>query len=254
MAKPIPKSTHKSDFIIELKDVWRTYEMGENKVHALRGISLKVKRGEFVAIMGPSGSGKSTAMNMIGCLDLPTKGNIYLDGQDISHLHESDLAQIRGRKIGFIFQKFNLINTLTAKENIMLPMIFQGIPERKRHERAEMLLKLVDLDNRADHRPGELSGGQQQRVAIARALAVEPEVILADEPTGNLDSKSGSSVMDFLRELHEEKGTTIIMVTHDANVAKNADRVELLRDGEIVKSAEERHEHPHATTKRLLMK
>ena len=224
----------KDDIIIELKDVWRTYTMGDTDVHALRGINLKVRKGEFVALMGPSGSGKSTAMNMVGCLDIPTKGVVSLSGQNISKMSESDLAQIRGRKIGFIFQKFNLINTLSAKENIMLPMMFQGIPENERHKRAEALLKLVDLDNRADHRPNELSGGQQQRVAIARALAVEPEVILADEPTGNLDSKTGSSVMDFLKKLHKEKGTTIVMVTHDEHVAHNAQRIEYLKDGQII--------------------
>jgi putative ABC transport system ATP-binding protein len=224
------------EIIIELKDVWRTYRMGDTEVHALRGINLKVRKGEFVALMGPSGSGKSTAMNMVGCLDIPTKGVVLLSGQNISSLTESELAQIRGRKIGFIFQKFNLINTLSAKENIMLPMLFQGIPEAERSKRADALLKLVELQNRADHRPSELSGGQQQRVAIARALAVEPEVILADEPTGNLDSKTGSSVMDFLKSLHKQKGTTIIMVTHDEHVAHNAQRIEYLRDGQIIET------------------
>jgi putative ABC transport system ATP-binding protein len=223
----------KEDAIIELKNVWRTYVMGDAEVHALRGINLKVRKGEFVAIMGPSGSGKSTAMNMVGCLDIPTKGQVYLSGLDISNMTESDLAQVRGRKIGFIFQKFNLINTLTAKENIMLPMIFQGVSEEKRKKKADELLKLVDLQNRADHRPTELSGGQQQRVAIARSLALEPEVILADEPTGNLDSKTGSSVMDFLKKLHKEKGTTIVMVTHDEHVARNAQRIVHLKDGQI---------------------
>jgi putative ABC transport system ATP-binding protein len=179
-------------------------------------------------------------MNMVGCLDLPTKGQIFLDGKNISKMEESDLAQIRGKKIGFIFQKFNLINTLTAKENIMLPMIFQGVPERERKQRADDLLKLVDLADRADHKPTELSGGQQQRVAIARSLAMQPEVILADEPTGNLDSKTGSSVMQFLRKLHEEKGTTIIMVTHDEHIAHNADRIEFLRDGKVVETKQVR--------------
>jgi putative ABC transport system ATP-binding protein len=233
---PLSGKRARDDTIIELRDVWRTYIMGENEVHALRGINLKVRRGEFVAIMGPSGSGKSTAMNMVGCLDIPSKGEVYLSGQNISHLTESDLAQIRGKKIGFIFQKFNLINTLTAKENIMLPMIFQGIAEAERRRRGDALLKLVDLQDRGDHRPNELSGGQQQRVAIARSLAVEPEVILADEPTGNLDSKSGASVMDFLKKLHKEKGTTIVMVTHDEHVARNADRIEMLRDGQIIET------------------
>lgn len=224
----------KKKTIIKLKDVWKTYTMGETKVHALRGINLEVKEGEFLSIMGPSGSGKSTAMNMIGCLDIPTQGSIYLEGINIATLKESDLAQIRGQKIGFIFQKFNLINTLTAKENVMLPLIFQGMPEAERHRRAEELLKLVDLQERMNHRPSELSGGQQQRVAIARALAVKPTVILADEPTGNLDSKSGGNVMEFLKRLHKEEGTTVVMVTHDEDVAKNADRMEFLKDGKIV--------------------
>lgn len=222
--------------IIEIKDVWKTYYIGDNVVHALRGINLKVEQGEFVAIMGPSGSGKSTSMNMVGCLDIPSKGTVLLAGNDISKMSESRLAQIRGKKIGFIFQKFNLINTLTAKENVMLPMMFQSMPVAEREERAVELLKLVDLTERMDHRPTELSGGQQQRVAIARSLANDPELILADEPTGNLDSKSGDNVMAFLEKLHKEKGTTIVMVTHDEEVAQHADRVEYLRDGEFVDS------------------
>ncbi len=220
--------------VIELKGVWKTYVMGDVEVNALQGIDFTVRAGEFVAIMGPSGSGKSTAMNMIGCLDIPTRGKVLLAGQDISELSESELAQIRGKRIGFIFQKFNLINTLTSKENVMLPMTFQGVPERERHARAERLLKLVDLQDRMDHRPSELSGGQQQRVAIARALAVEPEVILADEPTGNLDSKAGENVLGFLARLHKEKHTTIVMVTHDAHVAEHAQRMEMLSDGKVV--------------------
>ncbi len=223
--------------IIELKDVWKTYTMGDTKVHALRGINLEVKEGEFLSIMGPSGSGKSTAMNMIGCLDIPTKGMVKLDGINIASLSESKLSQIRGERIGFIFQKFNLINTLTAKENVMLPMMFQGMNREKREIKAEELLELVDLQERMNHRPNELSGGQQQRVAIARSLAVNPTVILADEPTGNLDSKTGGTVIEFLKKLHK-KGTTVIMVTHDENTAKHADRVEYLKDGEIVKKKE----------------
>jgi putative ABC transport system ATP-binding protein len=226
--------------IIELKDAWKIYQMGEVKVVALSGLNLAVQKGEFVSIMGPSGSGKSTAMNMIGCLDIPSKGVILLDGKDISKLRESDLAQIRGRKIGFIFQQFNLIPTLSALENIMLPMIFQGIPKDERLERAKKLLKMVELDDRMDHKPNELSGGQQQRVAIARSLSNDPEVILADEPTGNLDSKTGSTVMDFLKKLHEKEGKTIIMVTHDEDVAKNADRIEYLKDGKIIKTMKNR--------------
>ncbi|HJX05356.1 MAG TPA: ABC transporter ATP-binding protein, partial [Candidatus Nanoarchaeia archaeon] len=191
---------------------------------------------EFVSIMGPSGSGKSTAMNMIGALDIPTKGQILLEGLDIAKFSESDLAQLRGRKIGFIFQQFNLIPTLTAIENIMLPMIFQNIPRQERVVRARKLLELVDLGDRIYHKPTELSGGQQQRVAIARSLANNPDVVLADEPTGNLDSKTGGTVMDFLKKLHETEGKTIIMVTHDEDIAKRADRIEYLLDGRVVKT------------------
>ena len=222
--------------IIELKKVWKTYKMGENDVHALRGIDFGVQLGEFVAIQGPSGSGKSTAMNLIGCLDVPTTGHILLDGHDISKLSESNLAQIRGRKIGFIFQKFNLIETLTALENVMLPMTFQGISEAERVKRATALLTRFGLGDRMDHKPNQLSGGQQQRVAIARALAVDPPVILADEPTGNLDSKTGKEVMLFLRELNEHEGKTIVLVTHDDILARAADRIAFLKDGIIVKS------------------
>lgn len=207
--------------------------MGEVKVDALRGLNLDIKTGEFIAVMGPSGSGKSTALNAIGCLDVPTKGKIYLDGHDISKLSESDLAQIRGRKIGFVFQQFNLIPTLTAIENVMLPMTFQGKTKEYRLERGEFLLKLVGLGDRMHHRPSELSGGQQQRVAIARALSNDPEVILADEPTGNLDQKTGREIMGLLADLHEKEGKTIIMVTHDKNVAQHAGRIELLTDGKI---------------------
>jgi putative ABC transport system ATP-binding protein len=222
--------------IIELRKVWKTYKMGDNNVHALQGIDLDIHEGEFIAIQGPSGSGKSTAMNLVGCLDVPTKGEIYLAGQNISKLSESDLAQIRGRKIGFIFQKFNLIETLTALENVMLPMTFQGIPEAERKKRATQLLSQFGLGDRIHHKPNELSGGQQQRVAIARSLAVNPQVILADEPTGNLDSKTGKEVMAFLRELNEKQGKTIVLVTHDDVLAHAADRIEFLKDGVIVQS------------------
>ena len=222
--------------IIKLENVWKTYKMGNVEVNALQGLDLDVEEGEFVAIMGPSGSGKSTAVNMIGCLDVPSKGKIMLDNHDISRLSESDLAQIRGRKIGFIFQQFNLIPTLTALENVTLPMIFQGVGEEKRKEAAAKLLNLVELGDRMNHKPTELSGGQQQRVAIARALANNPEVIIADEPTGNLDSKTGTNVLDFLQKLHKKENKTIVMVTHDANLSKVAERTEFLRDGKIVKS------------------
>jgi len=223
--------------IIKLEDVWKVYQMGDVEVQALKGLALEVREGEFLAIQGPSGSGKSTAMNMIGCLDIPTKGKIFLDGHDISKLHESDLAQIRGRKIGFVFQKFNLINTLTAIQNVMLPMMFQDISPEVRKMKAVKLLTLVDLGDRMDHKPGELSGGQQQRVAIARALANDPAVILADEPTGNLDSHTGDNVMSFLKRLNKEEGRTIVMVTHDEDMAKNAQRIEYLKDGAIVGSS-----------------
>ncbi len=217
--------------IIKLDDVWKIYKMGDVEVPALRGMTLDIYPHEFVAIMGPSGSGKSTAMNMVRCLDVPTKGHIYLDGKDISKMNESDLAQIRGRKIGFIFQSFNLMQNLSALENVMLPMTFQGIPRAKREETAKKLLKLVGLEDRMNHKPTELSGGQQQRVAIARALSNNPDVILADEPTGNLDSKIGIEVMEMLKKLHKEEGKTIIMVTHDKNIGSNADRIAYLKDG-----------------------
>ena len=225
--------------IIELKNVKKIYKMGNVEVPALNGVSMIVNRGEFIAIMGPSGSGKSTLMNMVGCLDVPTIGNIFLDGNDISKMTESDLAQIRGRKIGFVFQKFNLLSTLTALENITIPMMFQNIEIEKRNFRAMKLLSLVGLEERANHKPSELSGGQQQRVAIARSLANDPEVILADEPTGNLDTKTGKEVIATLTKLHDE-GKTIIMVTHDPNVAKFAQRIVLIKDGMITLNHKER--------------
>jgi len=222
------------DTIIQLDDVWKTYQMGEVKVNALRGLNLQIKKGEFVAIMGPSGSGKSTAVNMIGALDIPTKGKIYLEKHDISKLSESDLAQIRGKKIGFIFQQFNLINTLSALENVALPMVFQEVEREERLETGRRLLQMVNLGDRINHKPTELSGGEQQRVAIARSLANNPDVVLADEPTGNLDSKTGETVIKFLDSLNKE-GKTIIVVTHDRNVAKHAHRIEFLKDGKIIK-------------------
>lgn len=232
------KKFQKSRSLVELVDVWKTYHLGSSEVHALSHVNLTIYPGEFLALLGPSGSGKSTLMHLVGCLDLPSKGKIYLDGKDISQLSESALAQIRGRKIGFIFQQFNLIPTLTALENVMLPMAFQGVPSDEREERARELLHLVDLGPRMHHKPSELSGGQQQRVAIARSLANQPEIILADEPTGNLDSKTGNSVMSFLQKLHDEKGTTVIVVTHDVDLAAYAKRKEFLKDGVIVKSVQ----------------
>lgn len=219
--------------VIELKNVFKIYRMGDVEVPALNGVSAQIRAGEFVAIMGASGSGKSTALNMVGCLDIPSKGVVELDGIDITKLTESDLAQIRGKKIGFIFQTFNLLNSISALENVELPMIFQGIPKDRRVKRAEELLKLVELDHRLDHKPTEMSGGQQQRVAIARALANDPEVLLADEPTGNLDSKTGKEIMDLIEKLNKD-GKTIIMVTHDDDLGKHAERIIYLKDGKIV--------------------
>ncbi len=226
--------------VIKLEHVSKYYHMGNNTVKAVDGVTIKVLEGEFVAIMGPSGSGKSTSMNMVGSLDIPSSGRIFLDKKDISKLHESDLAQLRGKKIGFIFQQFNLIPNLTAKENIILPMIFQGASIEKREEVASKLLKLVELEERQDHYPKQLSGGQQQRVAIARALANDPEVILADEPTGNLDTKTGHIVMEFLEKLNKE-GKTIIMVTHDPDLAQQyADVVYWLKDGKLERVTKKR--------------
>ncbi len=208
--------------------------MGKVNVPAVSGINLIINSGDFIAIMGPSGSGKSTLMNMVGCLDTPTMGDIYLEDDNIAELEESDLAQIRGKKIGFIFQQFNLINSLNALENVALAMSFQGVKEKERIRRAKELLETVGLKDRIYHLPTELSGGEQQRVAIARALANNPDIILADEPTGNLDTKSGIKVMEFLKRLNKE-GKTIIIVTHDEEIAKYAKKVVRVRDGRIEK-------------------
>ncbi len=220
---------------IELKNVSKFYHMGDTIVKAVDDISLTIKHGDFVAIMGPSGSGKSTSMNLVGALDTPTTGTIFLDGHDIAYLEESELAQLRGKKIGFIFQSFNLIPNLTAKENIMLPMLFQGVDQDMKEQRADELLALVDLADRADHYPNQLSGGEQQRVAIARALANNPDIILADEPTGNLDTKTGEKVLHFLDKLHKQ-GKTLIMVTHDSHLAQeHAHIIYWLKDGKVEK-------------------
>ena len=225
--------------IIKLKSAAKYYEMGDSIVKALNCVDISIQEGDFVAIMGPSGSGKSTAMNLIGSLDLTTQGQIYLKGENIEYLEESELAQLRGKKIGFIFQQFNLIPNLTAKENVMLPMLFQGESLEYREERAEKLLKMVDLEDRMDHYPNQLSGGQQQRVAIARSLANKPDIILADEPTGNLDTKTGEKVMNLLGDLNK-KGRTIIIVTHDSEIAKkHAKIIYSLRDG-VIESVEKK--------------
>jgi putative ABC transport system ATP-binding protein len=219
--------------MIELKNVHKVYPMGEVSVPALRGINLTIHPGEFVAIMGPSGSGKSTLMHLLGCLDLPSDGVVQLDGKDITELDEDTLAQIRGKKVGFVFQTFNLIPTLTAQENVELPLFFQGVPREKRRARAAELLRKVGLDGRLHHKPAQLSGGERQRVAIARALANDPEIILADEPTGNLDSESGEAILELLAQLHRE-GKTIILVTHNPEAAAYAQRIVRIRDGRLV--------------------
>ena len=221
--------------LITLEDVHKIYQVDEVKVPAINGVSLKINKGDFVAVIGPSGSGKSTAMNLIGCLDTPTNGKIYLDKYDISKLSESDLAQIRGKRIGFIFQTFNLIGSLTALDNVALPMTFQDIPRSQKLSKARELLELVGLKDRINHLPGELSGGQKQRVAIARALVNDPEIILADEPTGNLDTKTGDEIMNVLVDLNK-KGKTIILVTHNPDLTKLANKVIILRDGKIVEA------------------
>ena len=220
--------------VIRLENIWKIYKIGDVKVEAIRGITLSIKEKEFVAITGPSGSGKSTMMNMVGALDVPTKGAIYLDNKDISKMHESDLAEIRGKKIGFVFQQFNLISTLTALENVMLPMEFQDIGDAR--EKAVKVLEIVGLKERINHKPRELSGGEQQRVAIARALANDPEVILADEPTGNLDSKTGKEIMDLFEKLNEQ-GKTVVLITHDIELANYGERIIKLADGQIIRGA-----------------
>ena len=222
------------DNLINLKNVWKIYDFGETKIEALRGLNLNIKKNEFLSIMGPSGSGKSTLLNSIGCLDIPTKGVIYLKNKDITHLEESELSQIRGKIIGFIFKSFNLIGSLDAINNVILPMSFQNIEKEKRIRKAKELLTQVGLSERLSHRPNQLSGGEKQRVAIARALANNPELILADEPTGNLDSKSGKIIMEILKKLHKKYHKTIILVTHDLNIARYAKRKVSLFDGRII--------------------
>jgi putative ABC transport system ATP-binding protein len=221
--------------VIELSNVSKTYKMDDVEVRALKNVNLKMNKKEFVAIMGPSGSGKSTLLHMVGCLDRPTEGKIILDGTDISRLNDSELARLRGNKLGFIFQFFNLYPTLTALENVELPMMIIEKNKDEREKRAMELLKIVDMEKRAEHLPSQLSGGERQRVAIARALANNPSLILADEPTGNLDSKTGNEIMKFLNRLQEKENKTIVMVTHELDIAKYAERIIHLKDGEIVK-------------------
>jgi len=220
--------------MIELKNVWKVYTMGKVEVPALRGVSLRIKQKDYVSIMGPSGSGKSTLMHMIGLLDTPTKGTVLFENKDVTKMKESKLASLRGKKIGFIFQTFNLIQTMNAVQNVELPMIFQGVPAQKRRKRAIELLEQVGLGHRVDHKPTEMSGGERQRVAIARALANDPELILADEPTGNLDSKSGEQIINILSDLNKA-GKTVLIVTHDPNVTKKSRKVIKIKDGRLLK-------------------
>jgi len=220
--------------LIKLENAWKVYQLGEVKLTVLRRINLEIAPGSFITIMGPSGSGKSTLLNIISCLDTPTRGKVFLEDQDVSKLSQDNLAQVRGRKIGFVFQQFNLLHNLNILENVMLPMIFQGISENKRMERSKKLLHSLNLENRIFHRPSELSGGEQQRVAIARALSNNPEIIVADEPTGNLDSTTGKMIMEILINLHKNEKKTIIVVTHDPHIANYSEVIVNIKDGKIV--------------------
>lgn len=225
-----------TEALIKLENVWKIYQLGKMELPILKGLNLEINLGSFVTIMGPSGSGKSTLMYLLGLLDTPTKGKIFLEGEDVSYLSENALAQIRGQKIGFVFQQFDLLQNLSAIENVMMPMIFQGVPETERKARAEKLLASFQMEKRANHRPTELSGGEQQRVAIARSLANNPEIIIADEPTGNLDSSTGRIIMEALRDLHINQKKTIIVVTHDPTIAHYSKEIIHIRDGQILKN------------------
>jgi putative ABC transport system ATP-binding protein len=220
--------------LIETKDLWKTYTMGDEEIHALRGVSIQIEKGEYVAIMGPSGSGKSTLMNLIGCLDTPSQGTYLLNGKEASTMNDNELARIRNEEIGFVFQTFNLLPRATALHNVELPLVYAGISSKVRLERAQAALEKVELGQRMNHKPNELSGGQRQRVAIARALVNNPSILLADEPTGNLDSKTGVEIMALFDRLHEA-GNTIVLVTHEADVAAHAQRQILIRDGQVEK-------------------
>ena len=221
--------------LIEIRDITKVYRMGGDiEVHALRGVSLQVDEGELLSIMGPSGSGKSTMMNVLGCLDQPTSGEYYLDGVDVKRLNDNALAEIRNRKIGFVFQTYNLLPRMTALQNVELPLIYRGVSGRERRRQVTEALEMVGLADRIHHRPNELSGGEQQRVAIARALATQPDIILADEPTGNLDSRSGAELMTIFQRLNREMGITVVFVTHDPDIAAHTRRIVQLLDGKIV--------------------
>ena len=232
------------DALIRTDDLWKTYEMGSTEVHALQGVSFSIARNEYVAIMGPSGSGKSTLMNLIGCLDTPSKGQYWLNGKLVSEMDDDELAHIRNKEIGFVFQTFNLLARATALHNVELPLIYSGVPSKERTERAKKSLQMVELSERMHHKPNELSGGQRQRVAIARALVNHPSIILADEPTGNLDSQTGIEIMKLFDKLHAE-GNTIILVTHERDIAEFAHRIISIRDGRI--AADERVKNPAPT-------
>ena len=225
------------EHLIDARNLYKIYNPGENEVHALDGVSLTIDRGEFVAIIGQSGSGKSTFMNMLGLLDSPTSGEYYLEGREVSKLTDDELSEIRNKEIGFIFQGFNLIPSLTATGNVELPLIYRGMPAAQRHELSDAALERVGIGHRKNHRPSEMSGGQQQRVAIARAVAARPPIILADEPTGNLDTHSGEEVMRILKELNDE-GRTVILITHDNSIAAQAKRIIRIQDGKIVSDSE----------------
>jgi putative ABC transport system ATP-binding protein len=218
--------------LIETQDLWKTYIMGSEEIHALRGVSIAIQRGEYVAIMGPSGSGKSTLMNLIGCLDTPSKGSYLLNDKQVSQMNDDELARIRNEEIGFVFQTFNLLPRATALHNVELPLVYAGVSAKDRVERAKGALSKVELDTRMSHRPNELSGGQRQRVAIARALVNNPSILLADEPTGNLDSKTGVEIMALFERLHAG-GNTIVLVTHEPDIAAHAHRVIHIRDGQV---------------------
>ncbi len=235
--------------LIRLEHIHKTYQMGDVEIHALRGINLNIERGEFVAIMGASGSGKSTTMNILGCLDKPTRGHYFLDGQDVSKLTKDELADIRNRKIGFVFQGFNLLSRTSAIENVELPMLYLGLKPAERLKRATEALEIVGLSQRMHNMPNQLSGGQQQRVAIARALVNHPAIILADEPTGNLDSRTSIEVMDVFQQLNEERGITIALVTHEPDIAQYARRVVVFKDGRIKR--DERVEDPRSAREEL---
>ncbi len=240
-AETVPEAA--SGDVIVVEDLWKTYDMGsEQQVQALRGVSLRIQHNEYVAIMGPSGSGKSTLMNLIGCLDTPSKGRYWLNGHLVSELNDDELARIRNREIGFVFQTFNLLARATALHNVELPLIYSGIPAEERIERAKAALRAVNLEARMNHKPNELSGGQRQRVAIARALVNKPSIILADEPTGNLDSKTGKEIMALFDDLHS-RGNTIILVTHEPDIAEYANRVVHIRDGVIASDAKSTRAH-----------